>query len=198
MRSRPFDRRIDDAQERIRGDQDEEIEGAGDPGLDREHMRAQRQGQIVAEGGDQSAEQGQDRHPQQHRAFMVSPHSGDLVDQRLHGVGILVDIGDGEIRVHVQRYKRNERRADEQELRQRGGARHVHQRRIAQACADQRHEGLDQRQRERQHQCVMSGFRDHRTAPCELPCAGGGVVAEGFASPEGLGSPEALSEAWAP
>ena len=51
--------------------------------------------------------------------------------------------------------------ADEQQLRQRGGARDIHQRMIAAARAEQRHGGLDQRQPERQHQRVMSGFRDH-------------------------------------
>ena len=46
------------------------------------------------------------------------------------------------------------------------GARDIHQGMIAPARAEQRHGGLDQRQRERQHQRVMSGFRDHFEAPC--------------------------------
>ncbi|MGY3360318.1 hypothetical protein ACVWZK_006981 [Bradyrhizobium sp. GM0.4] len=151
-----LDRRVGDAQERVGGHQDEEIEGAGDPRLYGQHVRAQRQRQIVAEGRDQSAEQREDRHPQEHRAFMVSPHASDLVEQRLHGVGILVDVDDGEVRLHVQHHKRDERRTDEQKLRQRSGARHIHQRVIAQPRADQGHDGLDQCQSERQHQRVMS------------------------------------------
>ncbi|MHC2272429.1 hypothetical protein ACVILJ_007812 [Bradyrhizobium diazoefficiens] len=178
-----LDRRVGDTQERVRGHQDEEIEGTGDPGLHREHMRAQRQRKIVAERRDQSAEQRQDRHPQQHRAFMVSPNAGDLVEQRLHRMRILVDVGDGEIRIHMQHHQRHERGADEQQLRQRGGARHAHQRIVAQPRADQRHDGLDQCQPERQHQRVMPGFRDHRTAPCGLPCA---VVAAGLTPSEAL------------
>ena len=58
-----LDRRIGNAQEGIRGNQDEQIECAGDPGLHRQHMGAQRQRQLVAEGRDHAAEQGQDRHP---------------------------------------------------------------------------------------------------------------------------------------
>jgi hypothetical protein len=92
-----LDRRAGDAQERIRGDQDEQIEGAGDPALHRQHMRAQRQRQVVAEGSDQAAEQRQDRHPQQHRAFMIAPYAGDLVKQRLGRMRVLVDVDDGEV-----------------------------------------------------------------------------------------------------
>ena len=167
LRSRPSIGGLGDAQERIRGDQDEQIERAGDPGLHRQHMGAQRQRQIVAEGGDQAAEQRQDRHPQQHRAFVIAPHAGDLVDQRLHRMRILEHVDDGEIRGDVQHHQRRERRRHEQQLRERGGARDIHQ-------------GDDRRQRapsngtvdwisasaERQHQRVMSGFRDHFDAPC--------------------------------
>ena len=161
-----LDRRIGDAQERIRGDQDEQIERAGDPGLHRQHMRAQRQRQIVAEGRDQAAEQRQDRHPQQHRSFVIAPDAGDLVDQRLHRMRILEHVDDGEIRGDVQHHQRRERDRHEQQLRQRGRARDIHQGGVAPARAGDRHRGLDQRQRQRQHQRVMSGFRDHRIAPC--------------------------------
>jgi hypothetical protein len=161
-----LDRRIGDPQKRIRGQEDEEIEGAGDPGLDRKHVRAQRQRQIVAEGGDQAAEQRQDRDPEQHRAFVIAPDSGDLVDQRLHRMRILEHVDDREVRGDVQRHQCDERRRHEQQLRERGGARDIHQRQIAPSRAEQRHGGLDQRQSEREHQRVMSGLRDHRIAPC--------------------------------
>ena len=161
-----LDRRICDAQKRIRGDEDEQIERAGDPGLHRQHMRAQRARQIVAEGCDQAAKQRQDRHPQQHRSFVIAPDAGDLVDQGLHRVRIFEHVDDGEIRIDVQHHQRREREGHEQQLRQRRGARHVHQGNIAHARAGDRHGGLDQGQRERQHQRVMSGFGDHFDAPC--------------------------------
>ena len=160
-----LDRRTGDAQERIRGDQDEEIERAGDPGLHGQHMRTQRQRQIVAEGSDQAAEQRENRYPEQHRSFVIAPHAGDLVDQRLHRVRILEHVDDGEIQFDVQHHQRRERRRHEQQLRQRRGARDVHQGVITPARAGDRHRGLDQRQRERQHQRVMPGFRDHLEAP---------------------------------
>ena len=96
---------------------------------------------------------------------MIAPHAGDLVEQRLHRMRILEHVDDGEIRYDVQRHQRRERRGHEQQLRQRGGARDIHQGGIAPARAEHRHGGLDQRQRQRQHQRVMSGFRDHRDAP---------------------------------
>jgi hypothetical protein len=78
----PLDRRRHQAQERVRGEQDEQIERACDPGLHRQHMGAQRQRQVVAERGDQAAEQRQDRHPKQHRSFVVTPDAGNFVEQR--------------------------------------------------------------------------------------------------------------------
>ena len=68
-----FERRVRQARERVGGDEDEQIEGAGDPRLHRQHMRLQRRRQIAAEGGDKRAEQRQDQHPQEHRALVVSP-----------------------------------------------------------------------------------------------------------------------------
>ena len=167
-----LDRRIGDAQERVRGDQDEQIEGAGDPGLHRQHMGAQRQRQVIAERRDQAAEQRQDRDPQQHRAFMIAPDAGDLVDQRLQRMRILVHVDDGEVGRDVQRHQRRERAQHEHQLRQRGRARDIHQRGIAEPRAKNRHRRLDQRQRQRQHEGIMSGFRDHCVAPMAEPRRG--------------------------
>ena len=74
-------RRLRDAQERVRGHQDEQVERARDPGLHGEHVGAQRVRQVRAEQRDQRAEQREDQHPQQHRAFVIAPHAGELVDR---------------------------------------------------------------------------------------------------------------------
>ena len=177
LRSRPSIGGCAMTRERVRGEQDEQIEGAGHPGLHRQHMGAQRQRQIVAERGDQAAEQRQDRHPEQHRSFVVTPDAGDLVDQRFQRMRILEHVGDGEIRADVQHHQQRERDAGEQKLRQRGRARDVHQGDIAAARTDQRHRRLDQRQRQRQHQRVMPGLGDH----FEAPLTGFAVPADGFA-----------------
>ena len=76
-----LERRVGNAQERIRGGEDEEMEGRGDPGLDGERIGLEHRRQIVAEGGDQRAEQGEDEDPQHHRAFVVSPHAGEPVHE---------------------------------------------------------------------------------------------------------------------
>ena len=67
--------------ERVRGDQDEEQEGDGDRGLDGERIGLKPQPACCfCEAATTRAEQGEDQHPQQHRAFVVSPDAGDLVD----------------------------------------------------------------------------------------------------------------------
>jgi len=83
LRSRPIERRLHNAQERIRRDQDEEIERDRDPRLHAEHVGLEARRQIAAEERDHRAEHAEDQDPQQHRAFVVAPHSADLVDQGL-------------------------------------------------------------------------------------------------------------------
>jgi hypothetical protein len=129
-------------------------------------MRAQRQWKIVAERRDQTAEQRQDQDPQQHRAFVVSPHPGNFVDQGLQRMRILIHVHDGKIRRHVQRDQRTERRERKSHLGECGRARDIHQRRIAQARTEDRYRGLDQRQPEREHQGVVACLSDHFAAPC--------------------------------
>ena len=79
----PFDRRRIEAGERVRRGQDEQQEGGADPALHGEHVGAQRGRQVAPEHRDQRAEEGEDQHPQQHRALMVAPGSGDLEQHRL-------------------------------------------------------------------------------------------------------------------
>ena len=167
-----LDRRIGQPQERIRGQQDEEIESAGDPGLHREHARAQRQRQIVAERRDHAAEQGKDRDPQDHGALVIAPDAGDLVDQRFQRVRVLVDIGDRKVRRHMQGDERGKRRQHESELRQRRRTRDVHQRGVAPVRAENGHDRLDQRKGEREHQRIMSAFGDHEALPASQRVGG--------------------------
>ena len=96
---------------------------------------------------------------------MIAPHPGDLVDQRFQRMRILEHVDHGKVRGDVQHHQRRKRHPHEQQLRQRRGARDIHQRAIAPARAQNRHGGLDQAQRQRQHQRIMSGFRDHFAAP---------------------------------
>src|SRR5215467_15645546 len=78
-----LDRRRLEAEEGIRGRQDEKVERERDPGLNRQHIGLEPRRQVGAEDRHQGAEDTEDENPQHHRAFMVSPHTSDLVDQRL-------------------------------------------------------------------------------------------------------------------
>ena len=69
----PFDRRRIEAGERVRRRQDEQQEGGADPALNGQHVGAQRRRQVAPEHRDQRAEEGEDQHPQEHRALMVAP-----------------------------------------------------------------------------------------------------------------------------
>ena len=160
-----LERRVGDAQERVGGQQDEEKEGDRDPGLHAEHVGLEPRRQIAAEQRDQRAEQRQDQHPQQHRAFVIPPHAGDLVDQRLERMGVLEHVDDREIRAQVAGDQRAERERDESELRERGRPGDAHEHRIVAARADDRHAGLHERQAQREHQSVMAELGDHRGAP---------------------------------
>ena len=98
-------------------------EGGGDPGLDRQHQRLQPVRQVAAEGRDQRAEQREDQHPEEHRALVVPPDAGDLVEERLRRMRVLDDVEQREVGDDVGVDQRREGDADEQELRHRRRAR---------------------------------------------------------------------------
>ena len=72
-------------------------EGGSDPALHREHQRLEPVRQVAAEGRDQRTEQRQDQDPEEHRALVVPPHAGDLVEERLRRVGVLGDVEHREV-----------------------------------------------------------------------------------------------------
>ena len=163
--------RIGNAQERIRGGENEKLKGGCDPGLHRERIGAKLRRQIAAERRDQRAEQGQDEHPQHHGALVVAPDAGQAIHQRHRRIRILVDIEHREIGSDVANGECAERQGDKNELRERRRRRHAQQRRIVIARADNRHRGLNQRQPKRQHQRVMAELGNH------LPASPTGIAA---------------------
>ena len=92
----------------IGGEDDEEQEGDGDDGLHGQHVGAQRRRQVAPNSATAAAEQGEDQHPQQHRAFVVPPHAGDLVEQRLGRMRVGPHVLDREIRRDVGVHERDE------------------------------------------------------------------------------------------
>ncbi len=157
-------RRID-AQERIGGEQNEEAERHRDRGLHGEHVGFQRRRQVAPEGGDGGAEQGEDQHPQDHRALVVPPHAGDAIEQRLGRVRVRHDVGDGEVGGHVGVHQRQERDEQQSELAQRGGLGHRHQARIAHMRAPRRHHHLQDGDEQRQDEREMPQLDDHLALP---------------------------------
>ena len=147
-----LERRVRDAHERIRRHQNEKLEGCRNPGLDRERVGLEHHRQIGAKRRHQGAEKRQDRNPQHHRAFVIAPDAGQPVDQRHLRVRILVDVEHREVGRDVADGERGKGDRDESELRERRRRRDAHENRIVGAGADDRHDALDQRQPERQHQ----------------------------------------------
>ena len=164
LRSLPFDRRRIEAGERVRRRQDEQQEGSADPALHGQHVGAQRCRQVAPEHRDQRAEEGEDQHPQQHRAFVVAPGAGDLEQHRLQRVGVLPDIGDREIRLDIGHGQRREGDRGQREAGDGDGSADRHHALVAAPRADQRHRRLDQRQREGQHEREMPGLNHGRVS----------------------------------
>ena len=165
-------RRARDAQERIRARENKEIKRRRDPGLNAERIGAQARRQILAKGRDHRAEHAQDQHPEQHRAFVVSPHAREFVNKRHRRMRILEHIEHREVGADITGGQSREGDRNKNELRQGERPRRPGQHAVAKSNADQRHRALDERQAERQDQRVMSDLGDH----CFLPCAGSGFL----------------------
>jgi hypothetical protein len=83
--------------ERVRRQQEEGIEAQGHHPLHRKRRAHGAFRQTPLEGREHPARQRQHADPQQHRAFMIAPGAGQLVDQRLHRVRIAGDQLDRQI-----------------------------------------------------------------------------------------------------
>ena len=167
-----LDGRRNQAQEGIGDRDDEEQEERRDQTLDGEHAGLQAQRQVVAENGDRRAEGGEDEDPQDHGAFVVAPHAGDLVDERLFRVRVLGDVQHREIGRHIEPHEAQEGRGDEDELGFGGGAGGAEQQNVVPGRSPMRHDALEDggRQGERQHE--VAKFGDHGAAPfpsCQTP-----------------------------
>ena len=118
-------------------------------------------GRLRPNSGDRGAEQRQDEHPQEHRALVVAPYAAHFVEQRLHAVRVRRDVGEREVGDDIGVRQREVRDRDEQELRQRRRPRPGGQGRVASGRADQRHDGLQRGDAQRQDQRKMPDFGDH-------------------------------------
>ena len=157
----PVRRRREDAREGIRGQDGEGEEADGDPGLHAQHARAQGRRQVAPEARDRGAEQRQDQDPEQHRAFVVPPDAGDLVEHRLGRVGVLHHVQHGEVGTHVGLREAQEGRGDQRELQHRGRLADRHPGGVAAGGADHRQAALDDGDQQGQQQGEVTDLGNH-------------------------------------
>jgi hypothetical protein len=103
----------------------------------------------------------ENRHPQEHRPFVISPGSGKLVEQRLGRMVIGRDERDGKVDCHEQVDEQHEGNQREHGLHHCHRPHRGHQLLALLPQADAAEEQLQRRQRCRQPQCGKARFGDH-------------------------------------
>ena len=169
-----FHRRHRQALERVGGQEQEGIEAQCHEALHRQRRAHGAFGQALLEGCQQTARRGQHADPQQHRALVVTPGAGELVDQRLHRMRIgrhQLDrqVGDGE---GIEQQEEGQHR--QERLHDRGRAGVDRQRRgfaFGNAQGHRARDHLQHRQRRSEPQGGKSDFGNHCSAPHLVPCA---------------------------
>ncbi len=108
-----------------------------------------------------SREDGEDQHPEQHRAFVIAPDAGDFIDQRLRRSRILINVDEREIGGDVRVSQRDIGQGDKTKSGKRDRRRDAHQAGIACRDSPERYDRIETGERQRQDQCEMAGFDDH-------------------------------------
>lgn len=144
--------------------------GGANPALHGQNIGTQRFRQIAGKGCNQRAEKSEDEHPEQHGAFMIAPDTGDLVEKRLLRMGVLDHVKDREIGNDIGVDQSGGCQNDQSEDCKRRWHGHCHQLRITAMRADHRHDGLNNRQRKRQHQSKMADLDTHMQSPRPVIC----------------------------
>lgn len=160
----------ENAGEGIGRENDECEKGGANPALHGQNIGTQRFRQIAGKGCNQRAEKGEDEHPEQHGAFMIAPDTGDLVEKRLLRMGVLDHVKDREIGNDIGVDQSGGCQNDQSEDCKRRWHGHCHQLRITAMRADHRHDGLNNRQRKRQHQSKMADLDTHMQSPRPVIC----------------------------
>ncbi len=168
----PLERRRLETRERIRRQEDEGEEGARDQALHRKDIGAQDRRQAAAEDDDERSKDAEDQHPEQHRAFVIAPDAGDLVDRRRGAVRILRDIEHRKIRRQMRVDERARCKRDSRELPERARRADRGETLVAAQRTPERQRRLQEREREREGERVMADLDDHglASAPCAPSC----------------------------
>ena len=115
--------------------------------LDTQHASLQRFAQCSPERRQHPSTKGQDQHPEQHRAFVVTPGRSKPIGGRLSRVAVLGHQGHGKIAGYKRIGQAPESQCDERRLKDRGLPPDGHQDTITPVCAPQRCYGLDECQK---------------------------------------------------
>ena len=151
--------------ERVRGQENEGEKGQTDQALNGERVGAKLHRQRAAKQSDERAEDRQNENPQEHRAFVVPPDAGDLVDRGHRHVRILGDVENGKVRGQVRVDERGEGDRDQRELDQRGVAPDGHEPDVPDPRAPERDDRLGEGGGEREHEGEMADLDDHCVEP---------------------------------
>ncbi len=149
------------AHEGVRGEQDEQQESGAHQAHDAEHARHHLLRQVAAEKGDAERPHRKHQDPQNHRAFVPAPHSGDPVLQRQRGIGVGGDVGDGEIVRDEGRGEAGEGDRDEYELAAGRGPGRRHPDRLAARRADESKNALSEREAQGEGEGELSELWNH-------------------------------------
>ena len=156
-----------EALKRVRGDQQEGVETKCQRrlGAERGHQRP-RLG-PPRQDSKQRACHGQYRYPQEHRAFVVPPRPGQLVDERLGHVAVVEHEQDGKVRARERRHQHGEREQSQRAL-DHGDRAHLAP--DLTQHRDHQHE-LQRRQAGGEPQRRKARFRDHRLSVLPALCS---------------------------
>ena len=157
----PVEGRRVEPEERIGGGDHEDQETQADQRLHAQRPGPERRRQVAPEARHGSAVGGEDPDPEQHRAFVIAPGAGELVEQRLGRMGVGGDRRDREVGDDEAVHQARERRRDEEELGRRRRPRERHQAAIAEPRAERRRRRLHERHCQRENQGKMADLRDH-------------------------------------
>ncbi len=161
----PLGRHRLQTQERIGGQEDKKQECDANPCLYGKHIGFERFRQVATEDGNKRAKKHQNEQPQQHRAFVVSPHARQLVKRRHQRMGVFPDVANGKIRDGIGPGQCREGQGHQQEHHDGAERGNIHQRTVVATRADHRQGGDDQPDSERQNQNIVAELVDHFVAP---------------------------------
>ena len=118
-------------------------------------------GRLLPKHRYRGAEQGKHQHPEQHGAFVIAPDAGHLVEQRLCGMRVEINVRHREIGNHIRVHQGGEGERDQRDQADRGRVDNARDAHVARTGRVERCERLRQRHEQRQNEREVPEFNDH-------------------------------------